>query len=62
MAAVVARMNTRRTRDRISVDQRAFDELLSLVHEHTFHDGWDAGKRFVAVEQKAMLPSSEGRP
>ena len=47
MTAVVTRMNVRRTsRDRISADERAFDQLLSMIHERAFRDGWDACKRF----------------
>ena len=61
MTAVVTRMQVRRTgKDRISADQRAFDELLSLIHERAFQNGWDAAKRF-AQESEVGRPNLHNR-
>ncbi len=59
LVSVVARLNARRIKGRISVDERAFDELLSLMHERAFNDGWQAGKRFVGVEQGRQWDAAE---
>ena len=60
MTAVVTRMNVRRNRDRISAEERAFDELLSMIHERAFYDGWDACQRF-AQESEVGRPNLHTR-